>query len=47
MTKYRTNGIDILSASPSYLRSRNDYFYKGILEEGRVLYEQDFSDRVA
>ncbi len=39
MTKYRTNGIDILSASPSYLRKRDDYFYKEILEEGMVLYE--------
>jgi predicted nucleotidyltransferase len=44
---YDTNGIDILSASPSYLRKRDDYFYKEILEEGRVLYDQDFSDRVA
>jgi len=44
---YPTNGIDILSASPSYLQKRDDYFYKEILEEGRVLYEQDFSDRVA
>jgi len=47
MQKYRTNGIDILSASASYLDKRDDYFYKEILEEGRVLYEQDSGNRVA
>ena len=44
---YNTNGIDILSASPSYLKKRDDYFYKEIIEEGRILYEQNFSNRVA
>ena len=39
MKKYRTNGIDILSASPSYLKTREDYFYKEIIEDGKVLYE--------
>ena len=47
MKKYKTNGIDILSASLSYLKNRDDHFYKEILEEGRVLYEQDSGDRVA
>jgi len=39
MKKHRTNGIDILSASPSYLNKRDDYFYNEILEEGNILYE--------
>jgi len=42
-----TNGIDVLSASPSYLNKRDDYFYKEIMEEGKVLYEQDIGHRVA
>ena len=36
-----TNGIDILSASSKYLESRDDYFYKEILEKGRILYERN------
>jgi predicted nucleotidyltransferase len=35
-----TNGIDILSASNSYLNTRDDFFYKDILENGKVLYER-------
>ena len=41
MEKYRTNGIDILSAPEWYLKKRDDYFYKiDILKNGKVLYEQ-------
>jgi len=41
MRKYKTNGIDLLSASNSFLQSREDYFYKvDILQNGRVLYER-------
>ena len=36
--------IDILSASPSYLKKRDDYIYKEILKEGKVLYEQNISN---
>jgi len=38
---HNTNGIDILSASNSYLDSRDDFFYKDILENGKVLYERN------
>jgi hypothetical protein len=41
MRNNKTNGIDILSASNEYLKNRDDYFYKEILEKGRVLYEQN------
>ena len=41
MRNNKTNGIDILSASNEYLKHRDDYFYKEILEKGRVLYEQN------
>jgi len=45
MKKYRTNGIDILSAPEWYLKTRDDYFYKvEILNKGKVLYEQTSSD---
>lgn len=41
MRKYRTNGIDILSASSAFLNEREDYFYKiDILQNGKVLYER-------
>jgi len=41
MKKYRTNGIDILSAPTSYIKEREDYFYKvDILQNGKVWYEQ-------
>lgn len=44
MKKYRTNGIDILSAPSSFLESANDYFYKiDILQNGKVLYERTSS----
>lgn len=44
MRKYKTNGIDLLSASSSFLKSREDYFYKvDILQNGRVLYERNVS----
>ena len=34
---YKTNGIDILSASSRFINSRNDYFYKvDILQNGKV-----------
>ena len=39
MKKYETNGIDIFSATPEYLKKRDDYFYKEILKDGVVLYE--------
>jgi len=39
--KYRTNGIDILSAPTDYIMQREDYFYKvDILQKGKVWYEQ-------
>jgi len=45
MEKYRTNGIDILSAPEWYLKKRDDYFYKiDILKNGKVLYEQTSGD---
>ncbi|MEA2019014.1 MAG: nucleotidyltransferase domain-containing protein [Campylobacterota bacterium] len=44
MRKHRTNGIDILSASSSFLNSTEDYFYKvDILQNGKVLYERTSS----
>jgi predicted nucleotidyltransferase len=44
MRKYKTNGIDLLSASSSFLKSREDYFYKvDILQNGRVLYKRSSS----
>ena len=45
---YETNGIDILAAPTKYFKKREDYFYKiDILQNGRVLYEQNSSNRVA
>jgi len=42
MYKYKTNGIDLLTASSNYLYQRDDYFYKiDILQNGRVLYERN------
>lgn len=39
--KYKTNGIDILSAPTKYLEKREDYFYKTeILQNGKVWYER-------
>jgi predicted nucleotidyltransferase len=40
---HSTNGIDVLSASDEYLKTRNDYFYKEVLEKGKVLYERNIS----
>ena len=38
--KYKTNGIDILSAPSKYIEEREDYFYKvDILQNGKVWYE--------
>ncbi|HRF56670.1 MAG TPA: nucleotidyltransferase domain-containing protein [Campylobacterales bacterium] len=38
---YKTNGIDILSASSHFINSRDDYFYKvDILQNGKVWYER-------
>lgn len=40
--KYSTGGIDILSASMSYVETREDYFYKiEILKNGKVWYEHN------
>jgi predicted nucleotidyltransferase len=45
--KYKV-GFDILSAPTAYIQTREDYFYKiDILQNGRVLYEQDSGKRVA
>ena len=42
--KYKTNGIDILSAPTKYITQREDYFYKiDILQNGKVWYEQNIS----
>ena len=42
--KYKTNGIDILSAPTEYIKQREDYFYKvDILKNGKVLYERNIS----
>jgi hypothetical protein len=42
--KYKTNGIDILSAPTEYIQNREDYFYKvDILQNGKVWYEQTSS----
>ena len=42
--KYKTNGIDILSAPTEYIKKREDYFYKiDILQNGKVWYEQTSS----
>jgi predicted nucleotidyltransferase len=39
--KYKTNGIDILSAPTKYIQQREDYFYKvDILQNGKIWYEQ-------
>jgi len=41
MRRYKTNGIDILSAPSDFLNSSNDYFYKvDILQNGKVWYER-------
>ena len=41
---YRTNGIDILSASSDFIYNRDDYFYKvEILQNGKVWYERTSS----
>ncbi|MEA3386965.1 MAG: nucleotidyltransferase domain-containing protein [Patescibacteria group bacterium] len=38
--RYKTNGIDILSAPTEYIKQREDYFYKvDILQNGKVWYE--------
>lgn len=38
---YKTNGIDILSASSDFINNRDDYFYKvDILQNGKVWYER-------
>ena len=43
-TKYKTNGIDILSAPTKYIEQREDYFYKvDILQNGKVWYERTIS----
>lgn len=43
ISKYHI-GFDILSASSSFLNSREDYFYKiDILEKGKVFYERNVS----
>jgi predicted nucleotidyltransferase len=39
MRNNKTNGIDIISVSNDYLKNRDDYFYKEILDKGIVLYE--------
>jgi len=40
--KYKTNGIDIISASPIELENREDYFIKEeLLKKGVVLYERN------
>ena len=45
--KYKI-GFDILSAPTTYIKTREDYFYKvDILQKGRVIYEQNSSKRVA
>ena len=44
MKHYRTNGIDILSATNEYLKKRDDYFYQDILKNGKVLYERNISN---
>jgi predicted nucleotidyltransferase len=42
--KYKTNGIDILSAPTDYINQREDYFYKvDILQNGKVWYERTVS----
>jgi len=42
--KYKTNGIDILSAPTEYIKKRDDYFYKiDILQNGKVWYEHTSS----
>ena len=42
--KYKTNGIDILSAPTKYIQQREDYFYKiDILQNGKVWYERTSS----
>lgn len=39
-TRYKTNGIDILSGPTKYIEQREDYFYKvDILQNGKVWYE--------
>ncbi|MBD3839861.1 MAG: nucleotidyltransferase domain-containing protein [Epsilonproteobacteria bacterium] len=39
--KYKTNGIDVLSAPTEYIKQREDYFYKiDILQNGKVWYER-------
>ena len=44
MRKYETNGIDVMSASSSFLKQREDYFYKvDILQNGKVWYERSVS----
>jgi len=41
-------GFDILSVPTKFLMNRDDYFYKiDILERGKVIYEQNGSQRVA
>ncbi|MEO1954610.1 MAG: nucleotidyltransferase domain-containing protein [Campylobacterales bacterium] len=46
--KYRTNGIDVLSAPTKEVYKKEDYFYKvELLQKGKVWYEQNISERVA
>jgi len=41
MLRYRTNGIDILSAPTKYFEEREDFFYRiELLEKGKVWYER-------
>ena len=43
MFKYKTNGIDILSAPTKYVEKSEDYFYKvELLRKGKVWYEREF-----
>ncbi len=44
MFKYKTNGIDILSAPTAFVEKSDDYFYKvELLKKGKVWYEREFS----
>jgi predicted nucleotidyltransferase len=46
--KYRTNGIDILSAPTDEVYKREDYFYKEeLLKQGKVWYERSISNPMA
>ena len=46
--KYKTNGIDVLSAPTSEVYKRQDYFYKEeLLKHGKILYERNSNNPVA